>query len=142
MDLDGMRTPPPKTHPVPHQSQLWAHWQLIGELRRSKKTWKQIAAELKDSYEISISAGSVRNFFKRASQGRLPLSVVSRTPLPSRRVTAVTPSIPNSTKIADIIGLYTPRKAREPGDEKDGDPFSTKVIPLDPWKPQKKSKAS
>jgi hypothetical protein len=136
-----MRSPPPRTHPAPHQSALWPYWRMIGHARRAKKTWKQIAAELKES-GITISAGSVRNFFKRASQGRLPLGVVSNAPAVRPRVNAVTPTTPNSTKIRDIIGLYTPRKAREPGDEDPGDPFSTKVIPLDPWKPKNKSKAS
>ena len=72
-----MRKPPPSKHPSPHQSQFWLHWQFIGQARRQKKTWKQIAAELKDSYQVTITAGSVRNFFKRATQGRLPLGVVA-----------------------------------------------------------------
>jgi hypothetical protein len=123
-----MRSPPPRTHPAPHQSTLWPHWQVIGELRRSKKTWKQIAAELKDSYRISISAGSVRNFFKRATQGRLLLGVARKVPASRPRVVSTNPTI-----------LARPPKQLE---EPDGDPFSVKVIQYDPWKPQRKSKAS
>jgi hypothetical protein len=123
-----MRTPPPLKHPAPHQSALWPHWQFIGQARRSKKTWRLIAAELKDSYGITITAGTVRNFFKRASKGRLPLGVVSNTPAARPMVNAVRPT----------VLARAPKLSVEPED----DPFSVKIIEFDPWKPQNKTKAS
>jgi hypothetical protein len=120
-----MRKQPPRTHPAPHQSRLWPHWQMIGEARRRKKTWGTITKELEETHGIKLTAGTVRNFFKRAAQGRLPLGVLSKSPVASMHATP--------TVLA---------RATKPFEEPDGDPFSVKVIEFDPWKPQTRNKAS
>ena len=84
-----------------------------------------IAAEIKETFGVTITPGTVRAFFKRATQGRIPLSAVSNLPVVGPNVGPVTPR----------ISVW---KASESFEEPDGDPFSTKVIPEDPWKPQRK----
>jgi hypothetical protein len=118
-----MRRSPPRTHPAPLASELWRHLEKIRACRRKKKTWQAIAKELEQTGGIKLTAGTVRNFFKRASR-RVPFDRNVRPE--ATRVRVETPFIPPeipSTRLED-------------------DPFSTKVIPFDPWKPQTKARAS
>jgi hypothetical protein len=118
-----MRTAPPKTHPGPHRSELWPHLEKIRACRRKKKTWQAIAKELGQTGGIKLTAGTVRNFFKRASR-RVPFQRNVR--LEATAVRVETPFI----------------RPEIPSVRLDDDPFSTKVIPFDPWKPQTKARAS
>jgi hypothetical protein len=141
-----MRKPPPRTHPAPHQSALWAHWTMIGELRRSKKTWKQIAAELKESCAITISAGSVRNFFKRLpNRAARACGVLTElrdeaqheNKKDAARCQRIKAEMKGRDPTAATHPFVLPSAANQLEDA-DGDPFSTKVIEYDPWKPQRK----
>jgi len=118
-----MRRLPPKTHPAPLASELWRHLEKIRACRRKKKTWQAIAEELEQTGGIKLTAGTVRNFFKRASR-RVPLQRNIRLEATAARVETpfIRPEIPSVRS--------------------DDDPFSTKVIPFDPWKPQTKARAS
>jgi hypothetical protein len=118
-----MRRSPPKTHPAPLASELWRHLEKIRACRRKKKTWQAIAKELEQTGGIKLTAGTVRNFFKRASR-RVPLQRNIRLEATAARVETpfIRPEIP-SVRLDDDL-------------------FSTKVIPFDPWKPQTKARAS
>jgi hypothetical protein len=118
-----MRRSPPKIHPAPLRSELWRHLEEIRASRRKKKTWQAIAKELQQTGGIKLTAGSVRNFFKRASR-RVPFERNVR--LEATAVCVETPFI----------------RPEIPSVRLDDDPFSTKVIPFDPWKPQTKARAS
>src|ERR1700747_577324 len=119
-----MRRLPPKKHPGPLESDLWRHLEKIRACLRKRKTWAAIAKELAQTCGIKPTAGTVRNFFKRASK-RVPLQ---RNDRPQAR--AVRAPVRKSG------ALFI-----EPEDSTallDDDPFSTKVVPFDPWKPQTK----
>src|SRR5580700_2745052 len=117
-----MRTPPPKAHPGPYTSQLWPHLETIRTLRRRKKTWRAITKHLEDACGIKLGVWTVRNFFKRATSGCVPLGF--------RKAEATRESRkPNPA----TLGLRAPAK---PLEEPDSDPFSTKAMPFDPWKPR------
>jgi hypothetical protein len=118
-----MRRLPPKTHPAPLASELWRHLEKIRACRRKKKTWQAIAKELQQTANIKLTAGTVRNFFKRASR-RVPFERNVR--LEATAVRVETPFI----------------RPEIPSVRSDDDPFSTKVIPFDPWKPQTMARAS
>ena len=117
-----MRTPPPKAHPGPYTSQLWPHLETIRTLRRRRKTWRAITKHLEDACGIKLGVWTVRNFFKRATSGRVPLGF--RNAEATRESRKPDPA---------SAGLRQPPK---PFEEPDGDPFSTKTIPFDPWKPR------
>ena len=68
-----MKRPPPRTHPKPDGSELWPHLETIRAARRQRKTWAAIAEHLADKCGVRLSTWSVRNFFKRAHKGPLPL---------------------------------------------------------------------
>jgi hypothetical protein len=118
-----MRRLPPRTHPAPLASELWRHLEKIRACRRKKKTWQAIAEELEQMGGIRLTAGTVRNFFKRAS----------------RRI-----SLQRNVSLKATVGrVETPFIRPEiPSVRSDDDPFSTKVIHFDPWKPQTKARAS
>jgi hypothetical protein len=102
---------------------------MISDRRRRKKTWGLIRQELEENHGVKLAVSTVRNFFKRAAQGRLPLGVVSHAPAARPRVSAVSATV-------------LTRTVHKQFQEQDNDPFSTKVIAFDPWKPQRKNKAS
>src|SRR5215469_14226790 len=114
-----MRRLPPRTHPAPLASELWRHLEKIRACRRKKKTWQAIAKELQQTGGIKLTAGTVRNFFKRASR-RVPFERNVRLELEATVARVEAPFIRPET----------------PSVRLDDDPFSTKVIPFDPWKPQ------
>jgi hypothetical protein len=118
-----MKRLPPRTHPAPLASELWRHLEKIRACRRKKKTWQAITKELEQTDGIKLTAGTVRNFFKRASK-RVPFQRNVRLGATAVRVETsfIRPEIPSVRS--------------------DDDPFSTKVIPFDPWKPQTKARAS
>jgi hypothetical protein len=118
-----MRRLPPKTHPAQLASELWRHLEKIRACRRKKKTWQAIAKELEQTGGIKLTAGTVRNFFKRASRRA---SLQRNIRLDATAVRAET--------------LFIPPEI--PSVRLDDDPFSTKVIPFDPWKPQTNAQAS
>ena len=117
-----MRTPPPKAHPSPYTSQLWPHLEMIRTLRRRRKTWRAITKHLEDECRVKLGVWTVRNFFKRATSGKVPLGFRNAEVTRDSREANPTSS-----------GLRQPPK---PFEESDGDPFSTKTIPFDPWKPR------
>jgi hypothetical protein len=69
--MDKKRTP--EVHPKPYESPLWPHLEAIRSLRRQRKTWAAIAAHLEETHGLKTSLRTVRNFFKRARAGRVPL---------------------------------------------------------------------
>ena len=69
--MDKKRTP--EVHPKPYESPLWQHLETIRSLRRQRKTWAAIAVHLEESRGLKTSLRTVRNFFKRACAGRVPL---------------------------------------------------------------------
>jgi len=91
--------------------------------RRKKKTWQAIAKELEQTCGVKLTAGTVRNFFKRAS----------------RRVLLQRNARLEATVVRTETPFIQPEILSVPLDD---DPFSTNVIPFDPWKPQRKSRAS
>jgi hypothetical protein len=117
-----MRTRPPKAHPSPYTSQLWPHLETIRTLRRRRKTWRAIAKHLEDACGIKLGVWTVRNFFKRSTSGSVPLGF--RNAQATRESEKPSPA---------TLGLRAPAK---PLEDSDGDPFSTKTIPFDPWKPR------
>jgi hypothetical protein len=123
-----MRRLPPRTHPAPLASELWRHLEKIRACRRKKKTWQAIAKELQQTGGIKLTAGTVRNFFKRASRR------VSHCPNDKPQARAASASLQKAST------LFV--QPQDPSFIPDDDPFSTKVIPFDPWKPQTKARAS
>jgi len=117
-----MKRLPPRTHPVPYTSQLWPHLETIRKLRRRRKTWRAITKHLEDACEIRLGVWTVRNFFKRATSGRVSLGFSNAEA--TRDLQKPTPA---------AVG---PRRLAKPSEDSDDDPFSTKAIPLDPWKPR------
>jgi hypothetical protein len=69
--MDKKRTP--EVHPKPYESPLWQHLDTIRALRRQRKTWAAIAAHLEETHGLKTTLRTVRNFFKRARAGRVPL---------------------------------------------------------------------
>src|SRR6516164_10935764 len=102
-----MRRLLPKTHPGPLRSELWRYLEEIRSCRRKKRTWQAIAKELEQTGGIKLTAGTVRNFFKRASR-RVPFQRNIR--LDAAAVRVETPFIRPETPSARL----------------DDDPFSTK----------------
>jgi hypothetical protein len=81
--MEKKRTP--KVHPKPYESPLWPHVETIRSLRRQRKTWAAIAAHLQETYGLKTSLRTVRNFFKRAHVGRVPLGF-DETETPTRAI--------------------------------------------------------
>ena len=79
--MDKKRTP--EVHPKPYESPLWPHLESIRSLRRQRKTWAAIAAHLEETHGFKTSLRTVRNFFKRARGGRMPLGF-DETETPTR----------------------------------------------------------
>jgi hypothetical protein len=75
----------PKDHPPAWSSVLWPHLDTIRSLRRQRKTWLAITEHLKNDHGITITHRSVRNFFKRSVNVKLPLGF--EDPVPSPPVT-------------------------------------------------------
>jgi hypothetical protein len=123
-----MRRSPPKIHPGPLRSELWRHLEEIRACRRKKKTWQAIAKELEQTCGVKLTVGTLRNFFKRASK-RVPLRGNDR---PQQR------TVPASVLKSTALFI----EPEDPAVLVDDDPFSTKVVPFDPWKPQTKARAS
>jgi len=77
----------PKEHPKPFQSQLWPHLETIREMRRTRKTWVEVAKHLQ-TQGVTVSYRTVRNFFlrTRSPKRRIPagfeeaLGVVPKPP--------------------------------------------------------------
>jgi hypothetical protein len=116
-----MKRPPPRKHPGPYASQLWPHLESIRTLRRRRKTWRAITKHLDDACGIKLGVWTVRNFFKRATIGRDPLGFTN-----TERTRDLQKASPALTEV---------RRLPDPAEESAGDPFSTKAIPLNPWKP-------
>ena len=112
----------PQTHAKPYQSPLWKHLETIRTLRRKRGTWAVIASHLEDAHGLKVSRATVFKFFKRATSGRVPLGFSN---------TETTRDLQKPNPAA-----ARPRQPAKPFEESDGDPFSTKAIPLDPWKPR------
>ena len=81
--MDKKRTP--EVHPKPYESPLWQHLETIRALRRQRKTWAAIAAHLEETHGLKTSLRTVRNFFKRARAGRVPLGF-DETETPTRAI--------------------------------------------------------
>jgi hypothetical protein len=81
-----------------------------------------IAWHLKDTHGLKVSRATVFKFFKRATSGHVPLGFSN---IESTR--DLQKPIPATAKL---------QQAAKPIDRSNGDPFSTKAIPLDPWKPR------
>jgi hypothetical protein len=123
-----MRRSPPRIHPGPLRSELWRHLEEIRACRRKKKTWQAIAKELERTCGVKLTVGTLRNFFKRASK-RVPLR---RNDRPQQR------TVPASVLKSTALFI----EPEDPTALPDDDPFSTNVIPFDPWKPQTKARES
>jgi hypothetical protein len=117
-----VKRPPPSMHPAPYTSRLWPHMETIRTLRRRRKTWRAITKHLEDACGIKLGVWTVRNFFKRATSGRVPLGFKDTQATRESRE-----SNPTSG------GLWHPSN---PPEDSDCDPFSTKAIPFDPWRPR------
>jgi hypothetical protein len=112
----------PQIHAKPYQSLLWKHLETIRTLRRKRETWAMIAWHLEDTHGLKVTRATVFKFFKRAASGHVPLGF---------------------SNIESTHDLQKPIRATarlqqvaEPIEGSNGDPFSTKAIPLDPWKPR------
>jgi hypothetical protein len=81
--MDKKRTP--EVHPKPYESPLWRHLETIRSLRRQRKTWAAIAAHLEERHGLKTSLRTVRNFFKRARAGRVPLGF-DEAAIPTRAI--------------------------------------------------------
>jgi hypothetical protein len=112
----------PQIHAKPYQSPLWKHLETIRTLRRKRETWAMIARHLEDTHGLKVSGATVFKFFKRAASGRVPLGFSN---IESRR--DLQKPIPTTARLQQVA---------KPFEESNGDPFSTKAIPLDPWKPR------
>ena len=112
----------PKIHAKPYQSPLWKHLETIRTLRRRHETWAEIALHLEDAHGLKVSRATVLKFFERTTGGRVPLGF-------------------SNTKATRDLQKPNPagsglRQTIKPFEDSDGDPFSTKTIPFDPWKPR------
>jgi hypothetical protein len=119
-----MKKAPPRVHPAPHGSLLWPHLEVIREARRRKHTWNAITQQLNRTCGIKLTAGTVRNFFKRASRHqRAGLGQVVRlkpaAPLPPMML------------IDKSFPAYS---------EPESDPFSVNIVNFDPWQPAQTNK--
>jgi hypothetical protein len=68
---DAEKRKPPKrekrTLPKAYRSPLRPHFELIRELRRKRKTWKEISEILAgEPYRLKTSHKTIQNFFRRA----------------------------------------------------------------------------
>lgn len=82
-------SPVPKEHPRAWNSALWDHVETIRTLRRSRKTWKEIAEHLAKGHGLKLSDRTIRNFYVRYTArlraGTLPAGYEPEpqpTPLP------------------------------------------------------------
>lgn len=57
----------------PFQSKLTPHFEEIKQLRIQRKTWKEIAVHLQQTYRIHTAASSCLEFFKRHRKRPAPL---------------------------------------------------------------------
>ena len=112
----------PQIHAKPFQSPLWKHLETIRTLRRKRETWAMIAWHLEDTHGLKVSRAAVFKFFKRAARGHVPLGFSN---------------IESTSDLQKPIRATARlQQAAEPIEGSNGDPFSTKAIPLDPWKPR------
>jgi hypothetical protein len=82
-------SPVPKEHPRAWNSALWDHVETIRTLRRSRKTWKEVAGHLEKAHGLKLSDRTIRNFYVRYTArlraGTLPAGYEPEpqpTPLP------------------------------------------------------------
>jgi hypothetical protein len=80
-----------------------------------------IARHLEDAHGLKVSRATVFKFFKRAASGRVPLGFSN---------------VESTRDLQKPIPATARLQAAKPLEESNGDPFSTKAIPLDPWKPR------
>ncbi len=112
----------PKTHPKPYESPLWKYLETIRTLRRRHQTWAEIASHLEDTHGLKVSRATVLKFFKRATGGRVPIGFINtETTRDLQKPNPAASGLPRTAKLCI---------------EPDGDPFSTKTMPFDPWKPR------
>src|SRR5690349_17185784 len=76
------------SHPPPGQSPLWDHWPLIRDLRKSRKTWDQIAAAIGNATNgVKVSGSTVCNFYRRIERrkkaGKRPAPLGYEEPTPT-----------------------------------------------------------
>ncbi len=99
----------------PFRSKLNPHIELIRDLRRRQKTWKEIAEILETEHGVQTHPSSVLQFFKRRSKGRRPLGfedgppeTVSQQKLPPNRI----PSEDDFLRSAPQRDLFAELEAR------------------------------
>jgi hypothetical protein len=125
---DAEKRKPPKrekrTLPKAYHSPLRPHFELIRELRRKRKTWKEISEILAgEPYRLKTSHKTIQNFFRRALYPkRIPMGFEDFAPA------AAAPIPPRPT---------APPKANPPGPAP-GAPAQTFRQKLEAKKPQPK----
>lgn len=101
-------SPVPKEHPRAWNSALWDHVETLRTLRRSRKTWKEIAGHLEKAHGLKLSDRTIRNFFvrytERSRAGTLPAGYEPEPP--------VRPSGPETTPAEQAPPSRSPRLSK------------------------------
>lgn len=85
----------------PFQSKLQPFWETIKALRRSRKTWSEIAETL-TGQGCATSKQDVHAFYKRKAKGRVPLGFEEPPPAPI----VATKEIPGPSKSKESAGGF------------------------------------
>ena len=103
----------------PYRSRLLSHLEEIRQLRRSRRTWRDIAEHLTNKHGIQITAAGVHIFFKRATRRkRAPLgfedagvsqSAAGNSLKPGFNITSEEHSSPDNQEIS-IMPVNKPKK--------------------------------
>lgn len=110
-----------RTLPKAYQSPLRPHFELIRELRRKRKTWKEISEILAgEPHRLKTSHKTIQNFFRRALYPkRIPMGFEDfapdpKPPEPARPTRGPQPS-PDAppADLAEEINAEIERKAAE-----------------------------
>ena len=133
--LDGLPDKPPRSRLEPYR-------ELIGELRRRSRTYRDIAHILAEKCQIQVTASGVHDFVRKRSRNkRKPAGPMASTRKEKRPATAM-PRVTTTPKSApnrsgdDVHRRIVALKARRPGVKSPPEKFQ-----FDPSEPLRLKKA-
>jgi hypothetical protein len=111
--LDGLPDKPPR-------SRLESYRELIGELRRRRRTYRDIAHILAEKCQIQVTASGVHDFVRKRSRDKRkppgPMASTRTEERPAAAMTRVTTTPKSSRSLGDEVQRkITALKARRPG---------------------------
>jgi hypothetical protein len=108
-------------HPKPYQSALWPYLPLIRKRRLARRSWPEIAAELK-TFGVSVHPDTINRFFARVQKGKVPRGFAEDVEAGSAAQEIVVQPVPSDLPLIGPDGK---------------DPLLDEIPPDSPWAPKK-----